>query len=96
MVFLSYAVWPHMSVAENIGYPSKIRGAARAEIDARVEQMLGMLEMAGLGARMPSPLSGGQQQRVALGRALALSSSSSAVSTTCPAGSPARRLPPRR
>ena len=72
MVFQSYAVWPHMSVAENIGYPLKIRGAARAEIDARVEQVLDILEMAGLGARMPSQLSGGQQQRVALGRALAV------------------------
>ena len=72
MVFQSYAVWPHMSVAENIGYPLKIRGAARATIEARVDSVLGILEMAGLGGRMPSQLSGGQQQRVALGRALAV------------------------
>ena len=72
MVFQSYAVWPHMSVAENIGYPLKIRGATRSAIEARVESVLGILEMAGLGSRMPSQLSGGQQQRVALGRALAV------------------------
>jgi len=72
MVFQSYAVWPHMSVAENIGYPLKVRGVAGAQIAARVDQVLGLLEMSGLGGRMPSQLSGGQQQRVALGRALAV------------------------
>ncbi len=72
MVFQSYAVWPHMTVAENIGYPLKVRGVAAAQIAARVEDVLGLLEMAGFGGRMPSQLSGGQQQRVALGRALAV------------------------
>ncbi len=72
MVFQSYAVWPHMSVAENIGYPLKIRGAARSVIAERVSRALDMLDMAGLGSRMPAQLSGGQQQRVALGRALAV------------------------
>jgi len=72
MVFQSYAVWPHMNVAENIGYPLKVRGVAAAQVAARVDQVLGLLEMAGLGGRMPSQLSGGQQQRVALGRALAV------------------------
>ena len=72
MVFQSYAVWPHMTVAENIGYPLKVRRVASARIAARVEQVLELLEMSGLGGRMPSQLSGGQQQRVALGRALAV------------------------
>ena len=72
MVFQSYAVWPHMSVAENIGYPLRIRGASRSVIAERVTTVLDMLDMAGLGARMPAQLSGGQQQRVALGRALAV------------------------
>jgi ABC-type Fe3+/spermidine/putrescine transport system ATPase subunit len=72
MVFQSYAVWPHMSVAENIGYPLRVRGRPAAEIAARVEAVLAQLDMRGLGQRMPAQLSGGQQQRVALGRALAL------------------------
>ncbi len=72
MVFQSYAVWPHMNVAENIGYPLKVRGVAGTQIAARVEEVLKLLDMAGLGGRMPSQLSGGQQQRVALGRALAI------------------------
>ena len=72
MVFQSYAVWPHMNIFENIGYPLKVRGLARDEIRARVQRVLDMLGMGDLGARMPSQLSGGQQQRVALGRALAI------------------------
>ena len=72
MVFQSYAVWPHMCVAENIGYPLKVRGVPGAQIAARVDDVLELLEMPGLGGRMPSQLSGGQQQRVALGRALAV------------------------
>jgi ABC-type Fe3+/spermidine/putrescine transport system ATPase subunit len=70
MVFQNYAVWPHMSVAQNVGYPLRIRGTARAEARARIEQVLAMLGMEALGGRKPSQLSGGQQQRVALGRAL--------------------------
>ena len=75
MVFQSYAVWPHMTVAENIGYPLRVRGARRERIAARVEEVLRILGMTGLGERRPSQLSGGQQQRVALGRALALNPS---------------------
>ena len=75
MVFQSYAVWPHMTVAENIGYPLRVRGAPRERIAARVEEVLRILGMTGLGERRPSQLSGGQQQRVALGRALALNPS---------------------
>lgn len=72
MVFQSYAVWPHMSVADNIAYPLKVQGVARSGIRERVTEVLAILGMTGLGERRPSQLSGGQQQRVALGRALAL------------------------
>jgi ABC-type Fe3+/spermidine/putrescine transport system ATPase subunit len=73
MVFQSYALWPHMTVAQNIGYGLKLRGASRSAIAERVEQMLAMLRLKGLGARKVTELSGGQRQRVALGRALAIS-----------------------
>ncbi|HEV3174906.1 MAG TPA: ABC transporter ATP-binding protein [Stellaceae bacterium] len=73
MVFQSYALWPHMTVAQNIGYGLKLRGASRTTIADRVEQMLAMLRLGGLGARKVTELSGGQRQRVALGRALAIS-----------------------
>jgi len=72
MVFQSYAVWPHMTLAQNIGYPLKVKGMNSASVAKRVNAVLEMLGMGKLGARMPSQLSGGQQQRVALGRALAL------------------------
>ncbi|MBX9592854.1 MAG: ABC transporter ATP-binding protein [Roseomonas sp.] len=72
MVFQSYALWPHMSVAKTIGYGLKLRGWDRARIDAKVEEMLRLLRLEGLGARLPAQLSGGQRQRVALGRALAV------------------------
>ncbi|TVR58300.1 MAG: ABC transporter ATP-binding protein [Candidatus Competibacteraceae bacterium] len=72
MVFQSYAVWPHMSVFDNIAYPLKVQGRARAVIADRVARVLEILGMRGLERRMPGQLSGGQQQRVALGRALAL------------------------
>jgi iron(III) transport system ATP-binding protein len=70
VVFQSYAVWPHMSVAENVGFPLKVRGVKRAELRERVARIL---DLVGLGAWIDSPatqLSGGQQQRVALARAL--------------------------
>ena len=72
MVFQSYAVWPHMSVFDNIAYPLRIKRVGREAIARRVADVLAILDMAKLGARMPSQLSGGQQQRVALGRALAM------------------------
>src|SRR5438270_13216485 len=62
-----------MTVAQNIGYGLKLRGAGRADIAARVEELLAMLRLAGLGQRKVTALSGGQRQRVALGRALAIS-----------------------
>jgi ABC-type Fe3+/spermidine/putrescine transport system ATPase subunit len=70
LVFQSYAVWPHMTVAENIGYPLKMRRIDRGTVAARVAEMLGLMKLEGLGGRMPTELSGGQQQRVALARAL--------------------------
>ncbi|MCX5578419.1 ABC transporter ATP-binding protein [Kaistia terrae] len=70
VVFQSYALFPHMSVAENVAFPLTLRGIARAEIDRRVARALDMIELGGLGARRPGQLSGGQQQRVALARAL--------------------------
>jgi ABC-type Fe3+/spermidine/putrescine transport system ATPase subunit len=72
LVFQSYALWPHMSVAQNIGYGLKLRGRPRAEIAARVAEIQGLLGLEGLGQRKPGALSGGQRQRVALGRALAI------------------------
>jgi spermidine/putrescine transport system ATP-binding protein len=70
MVFQSYAVFPHMSVAENVGYGLKIAGVGGAERASRVEEALGLVKLDGLGARKPDQLSGGQRQRVALARAL--------------------------
>jgi iron(III) transport system ATP-binding protein len=70
MVFQSYAVWPHMSVFDNIAYPLKIKKIPRREITERVNETLALVELDGLEKRMPSQLSGGQQQRVALGRGL--------------------------
>ncbi|MBL0931370.1 MAG: ABC transporter ATP-binding protein [Alphaproteobacteria bacterium] len=72
MVFQSYALWPHMSVAQNIGYGLRLRKKSRAEIAARVAEMVAMLKLDGLGERNVTQLSGGQRQRVALGRALAV------------------------
>jgi putative spermidine/putrescine transport system ATP-binding protein len=72
MVFQSYALWPHMTVAQNIGYGLKLRRAGRAEIAGRVAELLAMLRLEGLGERKVTALSGGQRQRVALGRALAV------------------------
>jgi iron(III) transport system ATP-binding protein len=72
MVFQSYAVWPHMTVAENVGYPLKIRGLARTEIDAKVRKALALVHLEEFAARYPHQLSGGQQQRVALARGLAM------------------------
>lgn len=70
VVFQDYAVWPHMSVFDNVGYPLKIAKVPKAELTKRVMETLEMVGMKGLEKRMPSELSGGQQQRVALARAL--------------------------
>lgn len=70
MVFQSYALYPHMTVRENIGFGLKVRGMSRQEIDRRVVEAARVLEIGDLLDRRPKQLSGGQRQRVALGRAL--------------------------
>ena len=70
MVFQSYAVFPHMTVAQNVGYGLKIDKVPRKEMTTRVEEALELVKLGGLGGRMPDELSGGQRQRVALARAL--------------------------
>lgn len=70
MVFQSYALYPHMTVAENLGFALKLRGMSRADIAARVAEAAAMLELDKLLDRKPAALSGGQRQRVALGRSL--------------------------
>jgi len=70
MVFQSYALWPHMSVAGNVAFGLRQRGGAREEIRGRVREALASVRMEALGERKPNQLSGGQQQRVALARAL--------------------------
>jgi ABC-type Fe3+/spermidine/putrescine transport system ATPase subunit len=71
MVFQSYALFPHLSVAGNVGYARRVR-AERADAAARVEDLLRVVRLEGLGDRRPDQLSGGQQQRVALARALSV------------------------
>lgn len=70
VVFQNYALFPHMTVAENVAFPLMMRGTPRAEIATRVERALDMVKLAELRDRKPAQLSGGQQQRVALTRAL--------------------------
>ena len=69
-VFQNYALFPHMNVAENIGYGLKLRKASKAEIKKKVAQMLELVQLEGYEKRKPSELSGGQKQRVAIARAL--------------------------
>jgi iron(III) transport system ATP-binding protein len=75
MVFQSYALWPHMSIADNLAMPLKIRKVDKAERAARIHEALDKVGLAHLGDRYPHQLSGGQQQRVALARALVYSPS---------------------
>lgn len=70
VVFQSYALYPHMTVAENIGFPLKVKGVNAAEIRKEVERICGLVHISNLMERRPAQLSGGQQQRVALARAL--------------------------
>lgn len=71
-VFQNYALFPHMTVAENIGYGLKIRRKSKEEIRAKVEEMLSLVQLEGFGDRYPEQLSGGQRQRIAIARAVAL------------------------
>jgi iron(III) transport system ATP-binding protein len=72
MVFQSYAIWPHMTVFENVAFPLRVskKRVPRAEITRRVEEALGLVQLDGYGGRMATQLSGGQQQRLALARAI--------------------------
>jgi iron(III) transport system ATP-binding protein len=70
MVFQSYAIWPHMTVFENVAYPLRVRRAPRKVINEKVEKTLELIGLQGLGSRPATQLSGGQQQRVALARAI--------------------------
>ncbi len=70
MVFQNYALFPHMTVNENLAYPLEVRKRSKNEIKERVARALEMVELQGFGGRFPAQLSGGQQQRVALARAL--------------------------
>ncbi|MGE0119269.1 MAG: ABC transporter ATP-binding protein [Dongiaceae bacterium] len=70
-VFQSYALFPHMSVAQNIAFGLEMRGLPKGEIESTVAEMLALVKMSDYGGRRPAQLSGGQQQRVALARALA-------------------------
>lgn len=72
MMFQSYALWPHMTVAQNVAFGLEERKVARAEINHRVKEALASVQMAAYGERRPNELSGGQQQRVALARALVI------------------------
>ena len=72
MVFQNYALWPHMTVSENVSYGLKLRKVSSSDMAARVQGVLAKVGLTGLGDRYPGQLSGGQQQRVALARALVL------------------------
>jgi iron(III) transport system ATP-binding protein len=72
MCFQSYALWPHMTVADNVRFGLKVRGVKRKERNPRVAEVLKLVRMENLALRKPNELSGGQQQRVALARALAV------------------------
>jgi spermidine/putrescine ABC transporter ATP-binding subunit len=70
MVFQGYALFPHLTVAQNVAFPLRLRKLSRADIDRSVAEALAVVQLGDLGHRMPSQLSGGQQQRVAIARAL--------------------------
>jgi len=72
MVFQSYALFPHMTAAQNVGFGLEMRGLAAAERNTKIEEALKLVRLSHLGARLPRELSGGQQQRVALARALVI------------------------
>lgn len=72
LVFQSYALWPHMTVFENVAYPLRTRRLPKGEVDTRVKQVLGMVGLVEKAGSYPGQLSGGQQQRVALARSVAM------------------------
>lgn len=70
MVFQNYALFPHMTVAENLAFPLRVRNMSKADADAKVQRALDMVRLPEMGGRRPAQLSGGQQQRIAVARAL--------------------------
>ena len=72
MVFQNYALWPHMTIFDNVAYGLKIKKTARAEMEKKVNRAFSLVNLTGLEKRYPGQLSGGQQQRVAIARALAM------------------------
>src|SRR6185295_8065 len=73
MMFQNYALFPHMSIADNVGYGLRMRGVAKSELKRRVADALSLVRLTGVEDRRPHQLSGGQQQRVALARAVVIS-----------------------
>ena len=84
MVFQSYALYPHMNVAENVGFGLKTAGVPKAEIDAKVAEASAILELDSYLARRPKELSGGQRQRVAIGRAIVREPKGFCLMSRCP------------
>ncbi|HVO90706.1 MAG TPA: ABC transporter ATP-binding protein [Casimicrobiaceae bacterium] len=72
MVFQNYALFPHMSVARNVGFGLRMRGVSQSEVDKRVADVLRMVQLSGQEQKLPGQLSGGQQQRVAIARAIVI------------------------
>ena len=70
MVFQNYALFPHMTVAENVGFPLSVRRMSKVDVEEKVNRALDMVQLGAFASRRPAQLSGGQQQRVALARAL--------------------------
>lgn len=70
MVFQNYALFPHMTIAENLSFPLEVRGIGKSDREAKIKRALDMVQMGAFGSRRPAQLSGGQQQRIALARAL--------------------------
>ena len=88
MVFQNYAVWPHMSVLENVAFGLAMPGSRRAETTARVDRMLDAVGLEGLEDGIPASSVGGQQQRVALARSLVVSRRSCCSTSRCPISTP--------
>ena len=88
MVFQNYALYPHMSVYNNMAYGLRNRGMAKPEIDARVREAARILEIVPLLERKPKQLSGGQRQRVAMGRAIVRQPKCSCSTSRCPISTP--------
>ena len=88
MVFQNYALYPHMSVADNMGFALKIAGVSKDEIAKRVLEAAKILDLEPYLERKPKALSGGQRQRVAMGRAIVRSPRSSSWTSRCPTSTP--------